>query len=217
MMETTTLQMPRRLDAGRASDTPLPLRRFSDYEDTAARFGLEEAPERRESLVLGPGESLSLSTRPGVESAVVPHLLRLDDLDQLKTWIGTPDESFERGVFAIPSELPSRPWSGDTDFDADALTEQQRADIDLAARCYLFGFSPLVDTYRDAIVRLYAPFMVAAYMIRKLRIEPGAELTVSGAPALLLFDRIDLYRGGRVLFYDPFAMWVRHLHKHELS
>lgn len=217
MTETIIPQTSRQLAFDHAPDESLPIHRFPIYEDILARHGLRGATEPRDTLVVRSGAALHLTTRAGLQSTIAPHLQQLDNLDTFKAWIGVQDERFECGAVPMPTDLPSGPWTGGADFDVDGLSAQQRTDIGLAARCYLFGYSRLVATYRDAITRVYAPFTVAAYMIRHLTIEPGAELTVSGAPALLLFDQIDLYRGGRMVFHDPFSMCVRHLHKHDLS
>jgi hypothetical protein len=51
----------------------------------------------------------------------------------------------------------------------------------------------------------------AVYAGRELIVEPWSHVVVSGIPAVLIFDRIEIRRPGRITFYTPFELIARTL------
>jgi hypothetical protein len=65
----------------------------------------------------------------------------------------------------------------------------------------LFGFAG------DHFERGYlSPFELAVYAGCELVIEPGARLDVTGKPACLIFEHVDIRRGGQLVVYVPFNL-----------
>lgn len=188
---------------------------LDDFGRLLAWCGLDAGQVHAQPLVVASGQQIRLSYQGAEPSHVAPVVVRTSDIDQFKTWIGMPDDPFTRGEFDVhPDEFPARQWLRGADFDPGALTPQERADLELAARTYLFGYSALAADYRDAIVRMYAPFEMGVFAFHQLVIEPDAELLLpAGAPVLLLADEVTIHRGGRLLSHTPFTLAARLLRK----
>jgi hypothetical protein len=128
-------------------------------------------------------------------SAWRPSRSSTGDLDEFKRWIGLPDTYIRSGkVRAQCCDAPIFYNQRLGDPRAELSDAEIRA-LHLAAGSYLFGDSAACAKYRRAIELRMAPFEIAVYAVRRLILRPGATLTVTGLPAVVLAERIEIHPG----------------------
>jgi hypothetical protein len=185
--------------------------RVNLFDATLDELGLDRLAVGCEQLLVRAGETACLTTAGGA-SALAPLVLQLEGIERVKALIGFPDELFERGWLAEP-ELPQRDWTLGAAFERSEICCEDLTDLQRAAYCYVYGPSTAVSpAYRAAIEHLYRPFELAVYAAGELVIEPGAQLAVTGKPAFLLFESMDIRQGGRLVVHVPFnitAHWLQ--------
>jgi hypothetical protein len=143
----------------------------------------------------------------------VAQLAQTADVTQFKAWIGVPDEWIERQELEGLPEIPTAPWTKTDATAVEQLTEEEWANVQLAAKAYLFGHSALVSSYAPAIELFFGPFAADVYVIPRLVIEEGATLTVSGRPAALLIEDLEIHEGGRWNLQTILRIHVQSLRK----
>lgn len=150
-------------------------------------------------LEVGGGTKALLTTDPSGVSALEPRRIETDCIEEYKAWIGVDNETYRQGgASAHRWELPRRPWIGPSAGDPAELAVDELDDVQKALAAYLFADSAEVASYRRVLERLYAPFRAAIYAARAVRIEAGAQLTVVGLPAVLVFQQLDIVAGGQL-------------------
>ncbi|MEO1084716.1 MAG: hypothetical protein AAFY88_10790 [Acidobacteriota bacterium] len=154
----------------------------------------------RRDLVVPAGAHLDLSTAADVASALAPRALETADLAVYKTWIGRAD-SGEHAAHDF-GRAPA-PWCRPTPSSLAELEAAELADLEAAGRIFLFGDSREVTSYRGVLEQLRGPFRAAVYAARRVVVEPGALLRISGDPAVVLFDELILRGGGRLVTSTP--------------
>lgn len=185
------------------------------FSELLRAYGLDGVRGIQDSLHVQGGKLACLTSVPGQDSVIAPVLMETRDIDRYKDWIGTPDSTLEAGGELVSHfDLPHQEWHRGGDFDPQQLSERELKDIERASWHYIFGYSPSVAGYREAVERVYAPFKLAIYAARHVVIEPGGELLLpEGEPAVLLFEEMEIKKGGHVRFMAPFNLSVRHLRK----
>lgn len=178
-------------------------------------YGLDGYGEAADLVVVRQGQHARLTGAATGESVIAPVHMETRDIDRYKAWIGTPDSTLG-SVDAVVShfDLPHRAWNGGGEFDPAELSDAERQDIERASWHYIFGYSPSVASYCEAIQRVYAPFELSVFAARKVVVEAGGELMLpEGVPAVLLLDELEIRDGGHLCFMSPFNLTVRHLRK----
>lgn len=156
---------------------------------------LSIAPRQgRPHLRVNAGNVLHLTTAPDAVSAVRPVMRRTASVDVFKRWVGVEDSDDIANSRAWP--LPSGPWNGRQVRSKQELSAEELADIEMAGRAYIFGCSDAVASYRPMIELVTRSFEVAVYAADRVTIAPGARLLVTGAPAVLLFNDVEIQDGG---------------------
>lgn len=186
------------------------LRRAQTYETTLAEYGLDPAEVMTETLLLEAGTTLHLGHDP---CELLNRVLYTERLDEFKQWIGIADELIEHGPMLPPADLPQNPWTARLERPRTELTELEWKDVELAAKYYLFGDSRLVSQYRSAITRHFGPFEAGLYAAEKIEIMPGATLSVTGYPAILIFGEVVIHQGGAMKLHTPTKMFADRLLK----
>lgn len=178
-----------------------------------ARFQLEPHV-LTESLIVEADVNVSLAHE--CKTALAPLLMRTQSVDEFKSWVGMNDIEFASNpALAGYWPLPEKPWNGRPVTDPQQLTGSERQEIEKAGRAYIFGDARAVASYRQVIELLGAPFEAAVYAARKVTIRPGGRLIVSGIPAILLFEEVELHAGGKIVTYTPCAATFGRLEKIE--
>jgi hypothetical protein len=171
---------------------------LAEYAAASKRLWIDPGSVAR-ALYVAPNGMLDLTSERSAVSAIRPLWRRTDNVDVFKSWVGTPDEECPPGSTAAEYwPLPAAAWSGRA-FCSDELSARERADIEMAGRAYVFGNSSCVTSYRDAIQRVTGTFEVAIYAARSVRIASGGQLRVTGEPAVLLFEELEIADGGSLL------------------
>jgi len=208
-MQTVTLFAQQDLSALLPTEINV-LRRAQTYETTLAEYGLDPAEVLTETLVLEAGTTLDLGHDP---CALLNRVLHTERLDEFKQWIGIADELIEHGAMFPPADLPKNPWSARLERPRSELTELEWRDIELATKYYLFGDSRIVSQYKSAITGHFGPFEAGLYAAEKIEIMPGATLSVTGYPAILIFGEVVIHQGGAMKLYTPTKMFADRLLK----
>jgi hypothetical protein len=165
----------------------------ADYADSVDWYGV---PEEFRHDILDCAHDAVLDGTDA--SDLRPFHASTTDLDRFKDWIGLPDSYIRSGkAIAQPCD---RPLSYDRRFadPAAELSEDERLDVFLAAGCYLFGDSAAVAEYRRAIELRMAPFDIAIYAARRVILRPTGSLTVSGPPAVVIAQRLEIHPGATI-------------------
>ena len=171
------------------------------FNAVVKRFGVSAEDFTRE-VTIQPGQVLTLSDNAGSMSLVDPILRETRALDVYKSWIGVADAGYPPGTpFLTRWPCPNQPWNGRPISREADLTPEERADVELAAKAYIFGNSSLVQSYRPAIEACCGPFRTFIYPIQLLTVMPGARLVVTGGPAILLVEDVIIHEAGQIAFY----------------
>ncbi|MEO1370234.1 MAG: hypothetical protein AAFX50_23885 [Acidobacteriota bacterium] len=170
-----------------------------DLDRRLRALGLGRALLDRD-LVVPSGARLELTTATDAPSALAPRILETADLAVYKTWIGRADAGDHAAHDFGPAPAP---WRSATPSSVSELDADQLADLETAGRIYLFGDSSRVASYRGVLEALRGPFRAAAYAARRVVVEPGALLRISGDPAVVLFDELIVRDGGRLVTSTP--------------
>ena len=180
-------------------------------DDAWAAFGLQKY-DIVDSLLIGSNVSKNLSSDLAKHSAIIPKICTAKNLDQYKSWIGRDDT----GIEDTPWVLPAASWNDRKIHVFSELTPEEVENIEKASWVYLFGNSALVKSYRDIIEFCNAPFEVAVYAARKVIIQPGGSLIVSGMPAILLFEELEIHSQGNLTIYTVCHAKIGTLQKNEV-
>ena len=92
-----------------------------------AKLGISEDKVHKETLNTGdsPGPTY-LSAHPDFESAIQPHMVTVDNLDDIKQLVGIADELYKKSVMEEHHDIPES-WSEDTvAADMLDLSEEKR-------------------------------------------------------------------------------------------
>ncbi|MCG8367929.1 MAG: hypothetical protein MJA27_31925 [Pseudanabaenales cyanobacterium] len=196
--------MPTQLNALRAKSiehSPLysqcySLSSLDKVDDVLTAFGLQKY-DILDSLLIGNNVQKNLSSDLEKHSSITPKIFITKNLDQYKSWIGRDDT----GVEDTPWVLPTALWNDRKISVVNELTPEEVENVEKAGRVYIFGNSALVRSYREIIEFCNAPFEVAVYAARKVIIKPGGSLIVSGIPAILLFEELEIHSLGNLAIY----------------
>ena len=169
---------------------------LTKIDDVLVELGLEKN-NIPDSLIIDRNAQTHLSSDLNEQSAIIPKILTTNDLDQYKSWIGRDDAGIDNTQWI----LPTAPWEKRAISDFKELTTEEKENIEKAGWVYLFGNSTLVKSYREIIEFSNAPFEVAIYAARKVTIRSGSSLIVSGTPAILLFEELNIHLPGDLQIY----------------
>lgn len=177
----------------------LPLAGPAPVNDGATQVALDIAP-----LVVPSGAAALITTDPDQPSLATGDIRFTGDVDEFRDWFAVPGDRFQAGLDPIPAEhLPERAWTKGSDFAPSDLTAAELEDLRRAATCYLFGHTPLVSAFRQAIEQYYAPFAAAFYQAGRIEVEAGASLTIRGYPAVVDIVELVVHEGGQLFITTP--------------
>lgn len=173
--------------------------------------GSEEC--RGRSLVLEAGQESCLTTLEGEATLLEPRIISTKCLSIYKGWIGVDDAVARNDEAARRLPVPDQPWPEGRSVEPGAFSPSEVADIELAARAYLFGDSERVASYRDAIEAHAGCFEAAVYEAGEVVLAPGSKLKVSGLPAILRFERLEVQSFGQLALFAPCRAVIEHMVK----
>lgn len=164
-----------------------------EYEDILDWYGVPQS-HRAELL-----DCVDDARLDGTEaSALRPFARQTPSIDDFKALIGVPDHYIESGKAIAPAPLGV---AYDPKLEGpEPLNPEELHGLLRAAGNYLFGPSAAVAEFRTAIEARLAPFELAVYAVRRLRLRSTGSLTVSGLPAVLIAKEVEIDDGGGLVF-----------------
>jgi hypothetical protein len=165
-------------------------------EDALMRCALTRAEFAPWSAVVRNGQSLHLPLAANHSGAAAR--LCTADTDAYKSWLGVPDEAVRGGQLDGVSIDAARPLHPADFFAGDSLEGEARAELARVAWVYLFGDSSSVRDYKPAIDRHFGPFAAAVLLVRRIEVQAGARLIISGCPTVLGCDLLIIHDGGQL-------------------
>jgi hypothetical protein len=163
-------------------------------ESRAAVYGLKPSDLIDEPLVVPPGKHLLLQPDKGEGGQ---GYVRLDpkDLDDVKRWIGVPDEvGAKRSCCAeLPAEIPGLASAGDLRRQ-DPKT--QRAIHDLAYQ-YVHGDARRLVAYKPVLNHLIdRAYVIGVFLRQDIDIHNGSVLEIGKSVKILFARHVRIWRGG---------------------
>jgi hypothetical protein len=179
----------------------LPADQRADFLKRLALYGLDETSILRPDLVIPPKTTLTLST--AANSFLRPHLLSTPDLDELKKWIGIPDQRFKQGLHEAPSAHIPVPKKIPATAHAAAGTSRPFASEDFnniraGAVAYLWGNSARAAALKPIVEEAFRTFEVALWPFFTITVKTGAVLEVGAGANVLCAWKIIIEEGGEV-------------------
>lgn len=180
----------------------------TSFAASLKRFGLNPT-SFAQTILDGKGEGPIHLDSSGGPSAQEPQILTTNDLDELKQWLGLPND-----VAAKVAQSFSSPFN----FAPQALTDKhdETERLMLAAHDYVFhggasASSGAMDPgLKRAIEQTFAPLKCAVFAGDTVIVKPGQPLIVTGSvPVSLNYREMDIYAGGQVLIYAPGSMTIQ--------
>lgn len=141
-----------------------------------------------------------LSADPST-SAIVPHIRRVETVDEMKAATGNLDEHYDTGLLPVHHAIPE-PWPDDRgDVDEDSLNPDDRAAIHHAHQVWLYGDSKSVQSYRDVINALEYPLDVPVFAALELNITAAnSPFVIDAQNSGHVYGVVTIYDGGSIEF-----------------
>jgi hypothetical protein len=171
-------------------------------------YGLDQTAITHPDLVVPGGSTVRLAAGDP-QSAVQARMLTTKNLDELKQWIGIPDELYTTGrldqkrILMPPALTPpatGKPELAQVGVQSSAATAdaERLANVRLATSAYLFGNSAEVSGYASEISTVFPEFQVPIWNFYTITVNAGATLELSGAQNILSAWKIVIYEGGTI-------------------
>ncbi len=204
--------------------------RLKDFKRRLARYCAEDTAIDDE-LVTPCRSVVMLSASPRDKSARPPRMLHTQDLDELKQWIGLPDEAVKGRVLVDNDQrremrhvckchdeyTADEAGKAAARFNATVRTldsPSQKLDALRAhARSYLYGDSTLVKDAKPAIETYFESFVIPLWVLQKVVVKSGSVLAFGPGSNVLLASELEIEQGGQVLSYGSLTVNVATLRK----
>ena len=179
-----------RLDHGESIALDVTMARSAKESPTFAErlavYGLGEPDGELSKLDVREGESVSLDYRKQRDDSDY-RLLRTDNIDDIKRWLGTPDEVFphEEPIYGPPPPVA-----------------RSKEAFEAIAHEYIYGNSRSVSKYALALKSVMASFykegvaIIPLFLYSVVTIGPGATLTVGSGSTVFFCDELHIHRTG---------------------
>jgi len=142
-------------------------------------------------------------------SVAKPIELVTSDLALYAQWVGSATVAAAH----VEMPLPERPWPGRAVETLADLTEAERIDVERARHALLFGDASAVEGYRAVVEKVHAPFRANVFALRSLYVAAGAQVVVTGLPAVLVVDRVTIEELGQLTLVTACRAWINRLEK----
>lgn len=188
----------------------------------------DSAPD--DELVTPCRSVVMLSASPKDASYRPPRLMQTRDLDELKRWIGLPNEAVKgrilvdndqrremQHVCKCHDEIAGAGSDATTQLAAAVRTlESPSQKLDALrsyANSYLFGDSTLVQEAKPAIESYFGSFSIIAWFLRKIVVKSGSVLAFGPGSNVLVAGELEIEEGGQVVGYGSLTVSVATLRK----
>jgi|SRR5581483_2903956 len=189
----------------------------SDFLKRLSLFGLDASSVLQPDLVVQPKTTMSLSAA-SPNSFLRPHMLTTSNLDELKRWIGIPDQHFASGLLTSTLEAPppiSKALSAKLATPAVApaataltgsvttaaiksISSKDMDNLRTAATSYIWGQTTASASYKSVIEAAFKNFQVAVWPFYTITVSAGSVLEIGSGPHVLCAWKIIIQQGGQV-------------------
>lgn len=182
---------------------------FEDFSAVAAKkYRAEFTKMKLSDIELKPSERITLGM--GKESKYAPTILKTNDIDELKSWIGTPDHISDtrrsKCIHPVKDWLPSgvvggkKATSANLKRTVEKLKANDRQKILSLTRAYVYGNSNEISVYKPLLEHYWEKFHIPVWWFRRIYVPSGAVVTLSpGNAGILWAYSIEIEEGGKVL------------------
>ncbi len=168
-----------------------------DEERRARVYGLQPADLFEHSLVIGPGKHVRLSGEGGESDRKAFVRLVPKSLDDVKRWIGVPDELGAKRVCGC--DLPSGIQGVASAAEFRELGTTMRRTAHTLAYEYVHGDSRRVAAYKPVIDHILDRAVITGVFLRQdIDIHKGAVLEVGSNIKILFARHIRIWKGGQL-------------------
>jgi hypothetical protein len=166
-----------------------------DTEKRASVYGLGLDKLLDDSVVVSPGAYVRLTAEQIKQSETGLARLQPTDIDDVKQWIGVPDELAARRA-CCPPQLPFLPGV-DSAAEFRKLPPQDKLAVRQLANAYVNGDSRPLARHKELLAHVLDRAVIAGVFLRQdIDIHRGAVLEVDRSVKILFARHIRIYRGG---------------------
>ena len=176
------------------------------YTKLLQKYNLKKEDIKLKSIEVKKGEKIYLTSVPTKEQegntlTGVYKTLRTRDFDELKSWIGIPDE---RAKFRKKSKF--KPLSSgytvkkldDKLSDPDQIRKLKK-DLKPIGKEYLYGVAEYLSKYKQLLEGLYDYITIGVANVGDIVIESGSEFIIERDIKILNAGNIQIHRGGKMI------------------
>jgi len=167
------------------------------HKSRLSTYGLTAADAFSEDVVVPEGMSLTLSAPPAGEDSSGYITLRPQTIDDVKRWIGVPDEVGRRREFSC--EPVSELALVDSPADFAKLAQSQRQSLRELAKRYVYGDSAVLSQYKTTLSHLLEDAFIQGIVLgADVDVLPGAQLQIAANLKVFVARRVRIWTGGRI-------------------
>lgn len=164
-------------------------------EGILGKYGLQGDKHMRGGLTV-PANSIVKLTRNTHDDGT--HLvLRTNDLDQFKKWVGVPDAIFDDNEVNYTLPIPEA-MKVNVKKCPCSMTNEEKTALYHAARCYIWGPSHKVKGYKEPIQKMFAPMEVVMHIYTTLDVRSVLMFEETDKSVVVLANTINFYPGGKI-------------------
>jgi hypothetical protein len=183
----------------------LPADQRTDFLKRLAIYGLDETSILRPDLVIPSKTTLMLTA--ATNSFLRPHVLSTSDLDELKKWIGIPDQLSKQGPHEGSSTHIPVPKKVAVTSHAGASVSRPFASEDFnniraGAVAYLWGNSARASAFKPIVEEAFRNFQVVIWPFFTITVKTGAMLELGAGANVLCAWKIIIEEGGEIRGVD---------------
>lgn len=163
------------------------LSRYSLIRDDLTKVGDYDGP-----TILG---------KSGAGANVKPvKVLKTSCLDELKSWVGVPDEHYDSGDVEHHLSVPSAEPASLAAKDVNGLTAEQRETLVEGATAYVWGHSKKAAHWKSQVENFFAPFSVPVFALDNITVTAEHPWIIEGTPPQVInVGTITVEPGGEII------------------
>lgn len=188
------------------SREPASLEEFSKL--AVKKYRAELTKMKLPDIELKPSEQITIGI--GKDSKYAPTILKTKDIDEVKSWIGTPSNISEarrsKCIHPIKDWLPSgvvgetKATRANLKRTVEKLRANDHQKILSLTRAYVYGDSTEISVYKPLLEHYWEEFHIPAWWFRTIYVPSGSVVTLSpGNAGILWAYAIEIEEGGKVL------------------
>lgn len=146
-------------------------------------------------------------------SSVVPHIVVVSSLDEVKHLAGNPDEHFENGLMLEHHEVQPE-WPADkNDRDPAELLAEDNNRINAAEMAYIYGYSKRHESYKAIIERHKYPATFAVFAAEDVCLDATNSPLIIQSESAHNYGTVTICEGGSIQFETNAVMTVQKMVK----